>query len=198
MRIDAWFAAYQRLRPTPWRDLVGSWWQQRDARGPLYSKSNYLHSIWAIADVLKPETYAEIGVRRGYSLKAFLTANPKLTAHCCDIQSPEANGRVEANARRDFPHAYVQIDSCSSATWHPRFFCDVAYVDGQHTEAAAYADCCWAWTMLNVGGHLVVDDMRLNAVLAGAMKFLNALGDGHVAQIIPTFTRPLIIKKGAD
>lgn len=122
--------------------------------------------VWTI----KPDSYLEIGVDGGGSLRTVLEEASKVghiptRIDLCDLWTGHAGHKFT-----NFDHIKPILNSFgASATFHqgdsgvtvPNILgsFDLILVDGDHSFEAAYTDLTNAWPLLRSGGLLVLDDI---------------------------------------
>ena len=128
--------------------------------------------LYAAAEIGQPERYLEIGVRRGRSASAVVSASPDTAILAFDMwQTGYANNdnpgpqlvRAEVSrAGHRGSIAFVEGDSHLTVpaflTQHPDLTFDLITVDGDHSPEGAWDDLCNVVPRLRVGGILVFDD----------------------------------------
>ena len=126
-----------------------------------------------LADLLAPKRYLEIGVRRGRSVAAVVSANPECALVMFDMWV-EGYAGME-NPGPDFVRQELKrighcgdmefIDGDSHVTVplylarNPDESFDLITVDGDHTPEGAVKDLCDVLPRLKIGGAIVFDDV---------------------------------------
>jgi 2-polyprenyl-3-methyl-5-hydroxy-6-metoxy-1,4-benzoquinol methylase len=105
---------------------------------------SYYRLKWAIARVLKPERILEVGVRFGYSARAFLEACPNAAYFGIDNDSEESGGEKGAiewarRATEQFDANYLIADSQQLEEF-PGGPYDLIHIDGQQDGAGSIQD----------------------------------------------------------
>lgn len=124
---------------------------------------------WCVM-IAKPQSYLEIGVDGGGSLRTVLETAQRHRyvpgrIDLCDLWTGHAG-----HTFKDFEHIKPILAQFSAhATFHPgdsgvtvpniRGPFDLILVDGDHSFEGAYTDLTNAWPLLRVGGMLVLDDL---------------------------------------
>jgi predicted O-methyltransferase YrrM len=144
-------------------DRIGDAWMYAD----LYT------TLAGAASVLRPETYLEIGVRRGHSMSMVAAHAPSCAIYGFDmwvqdyagLPNPgkafveQQLGRIGYGGRV----AFTDGDSASTIPAflraHPDLYFDLITVDGDHSARGARVDLCNVMPRLKVGGVLVFDDI---------------------------------------
>ena len=124
---------------------------------------------YACAAVVQPDTYLEIGVRRGRSLACVVAACPTARATGIDlwmknyagVENPgpdfvrEELGRVAPSPRVEL----LVANSHESLQALPAESFDLITVDGDHSEAGAWQDLTDSARLLKPGGLMLFDDL---------------------------------------
>jgi SAM-dependent methyltransferase len=118
----------------------------------------YYRMKWAIATVLQPQTILEIGVRYGYSARAFLAAAPGARFVGIDLDSDRFGGVKGAidwarGSLRDYDCALIVADSQGMDRF-PGSQYDLIHVDGQQDGDGSFRDLELA---LKQGRYVLVD-----------------------------------------
>jgi predicted O-methyltransferase YrrM len=126
-----------------------------------------------LARAIQPETYLEIGVRRGRSLAMVSSVAPDARLLAFDLWQQDYAGMdnpgppfVEAELRRIGHRGAIEYVSGDSArtvpdffAQHPGLFPEIITVDGDHSDAGARRDLANVKEHLPVGGALIFDDV---------------------------------------
>lgn len=160
----------------------------------------YYRMKWAIASVLQPHSILEIGVRYGYSARAFLEAAPQATFVGIDLDSDDFGGVKGAidwaeKILHTYQHQLIVADSQKMSRL-PGSRYDLIHVDGQQDGDGSFRDLERAigqgryvlvdgyhWTQTN---YLAVNDFLLQH--RGALDWYAA---------IPGYAGELLIKVAA-
>ena len=165
-------AVLDRLTPDVYAEYVAAFYRA-GLRHEHWRYADINTALLALAAGLRPQSYLEIGVRRGRSLAMVASVCPACDIVACDmfiagyggmdnagpplITSELAGvgftGRLEfvvGDSHKTLPGFFRQ---------HPDRYFDLITVDGDHTEAGARADLETVWPRLKVGGALVFDDV---------------------------------------
>jgi predicted O-methyltransferase YrrM len=126
-----------------------------------------------LADLLGPKRYLEIGVRRGRSVAAVVSANPQCSLVMFDMWVEDYAGME--NPGPDFVRQELKrigycgdmkfIDGDSHVTVpsylarNPDESFDLITVDGDHSPEGAAQDLCDVLPRLKIGGAIVFDDV---------------------------------------
>lgn len=130
-------------------------------------------ALRALAKVLKPKTYLEIGVRRGWSLAQVADASPKTTIYGVDpwiggyggVPNPGPDF-VRDEIARVCPRYAGELHLITGLSWDVvpqlaqegiRF--DLATIDGDHSGPGAWQDFELVMPHVNEGGAVVFDDI---------------------------------------
>lgn len=121
-----------------------------------------------LAEIFLPDSYLEIGVRDGDSLKALLSGHHPSRIVLCDTWDDNYGGSNRGSGHhierllKDLGYkGFLTIFNKSSHIVIPeiRDTFDIITVDGDHTYNGALNDLRNCWRILNVGGMLVFDDV---------------------------------------
>lgn len=129
--------------------------------------------LFAASRTLQPETYLEIGVRRGRSASMVVRGCPSVHIAAFDLWIQQYAGMENpgpAFVRQELlRHGHSGSSSFFDGDSHetiPAFFkdypqttFDMITVDGDHSEAGAFDDLCNVIPFLAVGGVLIFDDI---------------------------------------
>jgi predicted O-methyltransferase YrrM len=144
-------------------ERVGDGWMYAD----LYT------TLAGVASLVRPETYLEIGVRRGHSMSMVAANAPACAIYGFDLWVQDyaslanpGKALVEQQLARAGFTGRVQFTDGDSAVTVPAFlrsnpdlFFDLITVDGDHTARGARLDLRHVMPRLKVGGVLVFDDI---------------------------------------
>lgn len=144
-------------------DRIGDGWTYAD----LYT------TLAGVASLIQPETYLEIGVRRGQSMSMVAAHAPACAIYGFDLWVQDYAGLanpgralVEQQLARTGFTGRVQFTDGDSATTVPAFlranpdlFFDLITVDGDHTARGSRLDLRHVMPRLKIGGVLVFDDI---------------------------------------
>lgn len=120
----------------------------------------------AIAGLLQPASYLEIGVRRGWSLAQVCAESPNCNIVGVDTWVSNYAGApnpgeffVRAEILRVVPSFVGPLTFCSALRYVPPMAFSLALVDGDHTAAGAWYDLSYALSRAPIGGVVVFDDL---------------------------------------
>lgn len=133
-------------------------------------------------------SYLGIGVQEGVCVEHVVRTQPTVNLTLCDTWGLTHGGTGRgSHAHIDrkliaLGHlgSVVYLDGASAElipTLRGRSF-DLAYVDGDHSEAAAMTDLLNTWPL--VTGAMVVHDIRMATVWAALTRFLDTAGEASV------------------
>lgn len=128
--------------------------------------------LYAVAEMGRPETYLEIGVRRGRSACAVAAASPDTKIYAFDIWQKDYAGNenpgpalVRSELQKVGHRGQIHFVEGDSHQTVPRFlkenpnlFFDCITVDGDHSMKGAWDDLRNVIPRLRVGGVVVFDD----------------------------------------
>ncbi|HOG45122.1 MAG TPA: class I SAM-dependent methyltransferase [Anaerolineae bacterium] len=164
----------ERLEPDDYLRYLSSYCRAGLERfGDTWRYADLGTAVLAAALVLQPESYLEIGVRRGRSMAMVVSACPRCSIVGFDMWAADYAGM--ANQGPDFVrkemvrlgHAgELELVSGNSHSQLPVFlgknpgaFFDLITVDGDHSRRGAEQDLRDVLPRLKVGGVLVFDDI---------------------------------------
>ena len=158
---------------------------------------DYYRLKWAIAKVLQPASILEIGVRYGYSARAFLDAAP--TAHYVglDADLPAFGGHPgalawAAQSLKDFNIELLE-ENTQSLIRLPGDYYDLVHIDGQQDGDGTFHDLNLA---LNQGRYILIDGYfwtRENFLAANEWLWLNKMAIEWFI-VIPGYAGEMLIK----
>lgn len=159
---------------------------------------DYYRMKWAIAKVLNPSTILEIGVRYGYSARAFLEANPQAQLIGIDADLPVFGGQsgaVDWAEQSLAAHFDVNIIKTNSQRLQrfPGDIFDLIHVDGQQDGDGTFHDLDLALVQAR---HILVDGYhwtRGNFQAANEWLWLNKAAI-EAAITIPGYAGELLIR----
>jgi 2-polyprenyl-3-methyl-5-hydroxy-6-metoxy-1,4-benzoquinol methylase len=161
----------------------------------------YYRMKWAISKVLQPKSILEIGVRYGYSARAFLDASLKATYIGLDADVATFGGRVGALAWAEqsmeaFDARFIKVDTQTLTSLPGQVF-DLIHVDGQQDGDGTFHDLNLA---LSQARFILVDGYfwtRENFLAVNEWMFLNKAAI-QWAITIPGYAGDLLIKAGGN
>jgi predicted O-methyltransferase YrrM len=152
---------------------------------PATTEENYYQMFFAVAAVLRPRKYLEIGTRFGYSLVSVARAATELQlVVSCDLESYEnryalpSQQIAERNLRAAGYTAEARfiVDDSSRIAEHlagVRF--DLILIDGDHSYLGCRSDILNCYSLLTPGGVLMVDDLDIAGVFEAVMDCMREL-----------------------
>jgi predicted O-methyltransferase YrrM len=172
--MDEILAFHQQLASDEYVRYVDDYYRQGRLRfGRHWRFMDISTVLYAAAKVLQPETYLEIGVRRGRSVSMVARACPSVNIAAFDMwvenyagmENPGADFVRQELARQGHTGSVSFFNGDSHQTipaffqQYPDTIFDMITVDGDHSEGGAFADLCQVIPQLAVGGVLVFDDI---------------------------------------
>ena len=168
-------AVLERL--TPCQDLTLKQmlyqWAQDTFRGH-WRYADLFTTLWA-ATLIRPASYLEIGVRRGWSAAVVGAAAPQCAIYGFDLWPPEYDGIANPGpgfvtaelAAAGHEGAVTLVSGDSHETIpdflrrHPELYFDLITVDGDKTVRGVSSDLANVLPRLKVGGIVVCDDLAM-------------------------------------
>ena len=143
------------------------------AFGNQWKYADIVTVLFALSKLIKPETYLEIGVRKGRSLTMVAHNSPNCQLYCFDmwqenyagIENPGVEFVRKELDKVGFKGTAQFINGDSHLTLNTFFnsnkdlFFDVITVDGDHSYYGAARDLIDVLPKLKIGGVLVFDDI---------------------------------------
>jgi predicted O-methyltransferase YrrM len=141
--------------------------------GDSWCYADIVTALLAAAQLLQPQSYLEIGVRRGRSMAMVARTCPTAAIVGCDLWAQDYAGMenpgpafVRAEMHRVGHTGSLDLLSGDSHALLPRYFrehpetaFDLITVDGDHSRRGARQDLRDVLPRLKVGGVLVFDDI---------------------------------------
>lgn len=164
---------------------------------------DYYRMKWSIAKVIQPKRILEVGVRFGYSARAFLAASPDASLVGIDIDSAEFGGQpgavdwAQQSIRNDGYDFSVLKTDTAKLTRLPGEAYDLIHVDGQQDGDGTFHDLDLA---LPQSRYILVDGYhwtRSNFLAVNEWLWLNKAAI-HSASIIPGYAGEMLIRTCLD
>lgn len=172
--VERVLEAYRRIQPDDYVMALTLFYSEGLARyGPDWRYCDLPTALFAAAELIRPARYLEIGVRRGRSVAAVVSAHP-----ACDIvgfdywkrnyAGMETPGPrfVEQEVARLGHQGRLELITGNSHETVPRYLADqpeawfdLVTVDGDHTPEGAADDLANVLPRLKVGGAILFDDI---------------------------------------
>lgn len=164
----------QRLTPDAYAEYVAAFYRAGlERHGGRWRYADINTALLVLASGLRPQSYLEIGVRRGRSLAMVASVCPACDIVACDMFIQGYSGMenpgpelVRSELRRVGFSGGLEFVIGDSHKVLPAFFrthadryFDLITVDGDHSEAGARADLETVLPRLKIGGALVFDDV---------------------------------------
>lgn len=164
----------QRLTPDAYAEYVAAFYRTGlEQHGERWRYADINTALLVLASGLRPQSYLEIGVRRGRSLAMVASVCPACDVVACDMfiggyggmDNPGPDlvrselGRVSFRGGLEFVIGDSHKVLPAFFRAHPDRFFDLITVDGDHSEAGARADLGTVLPRLKIGGALVFDDV---------------------------------------
>ncbi len=172
--IDAVLAVTEQL--TPSNELTSQlayYLWSRERFGRSWRHADLTTALWATATLIKPDSYLEIGLRRGRSAAVVASVRPRCAIYGFDLWIPDYAGLE--NPGPDFVRdelgraghtgevTLVSGDSRETVPAflreHPDLYFDVITIDGAKSVPMVAGDFANTLPRLKVGGALVYDDL---------------------------------------
>ena len=145
----------------------------RERFGASWRHADLTTALWAAATLIKPNSYLEIGLRRGRSAALVGSLRPECAIYGFDLWIPDYAGVdnpgpefVREELRRAGHTGEVVLVSGDSHQTvpallreHPDLYFDLITVDGDHSVLGAAIDIANTLPRLKVGGILAFDDI---------------------------------------
>jgi radical SAM protein with 4Fe4S-binding SPASM domain len=158
---------------------------------------DYYRMKWAIAKVLQPVSILEVGVRYGYSARAFLDAAPTARYVGLDADLPAFGGHPGALAwaARSLKNFNIELlqENTQNLVRLPGDCYDLVHIDGQQDGDGTFHDLNLA---LNQGRYILIDGYfwtRENFLASNEWLWLNKMAIEWTA-IIPGYAGEMLIK----
>jgi predicted O-methyltransferase YrrM len=164
----------ERLEPDSYTQYLSAYYRTGLERfGEHWRYADIITVLVAVAQCVRPQSYLEIGVRRGRSLAVVSSICPRSKIVGFDMWVPDYAGMP--NPGPDFVRSELDkighlgdltlITGDSHKTVpkyfedHPEMYFDAITVDGDHSEVGAGHDLLTVIPRLKVGGVIVFDDI---------------------------------------
>lgn len=172
--VDGVVRDARRRDPDAYVEYVGEFAAAgRLVGGPDWEYADITTVLAAAAELLRPDSYLEIGVRRGRSLCVVTGRSPTCSVIGIDLWNQGYAGmdnpgpeHVRANAKAAGHTGQLELLTGSSHVVLPRLFrerpeldFDLIAVDGDHSRRGAARDIRAVLPRLRIGGALVFDDV---------------------------------------
>lgn len=173
-RVKQAQALLKRLTPDDYSRFMANYYAAGlKAHGRAWGYADIVTVLLSLADILKPENYLEIGVRRGRSACAVAARAPDVDMALFDMWMPGYAGMenpgpdlVKGELERVGHRGVVEFIDGDSHQTLPAYFAaqpgvafDIITVDGDHTDGGAAQDLADILPHLKVGGAVVFDDV---------------------------------------
>ena len=164
----------QQLEPDDYsRYLLGYYQAGLERFGDAWPYADIVTVLLAVAQLIRPKNYLEIGVRRGRSMAMVAASCPGCEIIGLDMWKPNYAGMpnpgpdfVQAEMKKFNHKGRVELISGNSHEVlpryfddHPKTFFDLITVDGDHSKRGAIQDLSDVLPRLKVGGVIVFDDI---------------------------------------
>ena len=180
-------AVLERLEPDDYiRYLLQYYRAGLERFGDAWRYADILTALLAVAEIVRPEHYLEIGVRRGRSMAMVAAACPDCSMVGFDLWTPDYAGMpnpgpefVRTEMAKVGHRGALELVSGDShetvprfLSEHPEMFFDLVTVDGDHSRKGAERDLRDVLPRVKVGGVIVLDDIchPLHRYLASVWK----------------------------
>ncbi|HVN31929.1 MAG TPA: class I SAM-dependent methyltransferase [Thermoanaerobaculaceae bacterium] len=167
-------ATLERLEPDAYAAYVCAYYREGLARfGDGWLYADILTALHAAAELVRPKSYLEIGVRRGRSLAVVAAVCPECDILGFDLWLPGYAGMpnpgpefVGSELKKIGHRGRLHLVSGDSHATVPRYLrdnpeaqFDVVTVDGDHSRRGATLDLRQVMPRIKIGGVLVFDDI---------------------------------------
>lgn len=172
--IDTGVGLMRRLTPDDYTSYLTEYYMDGLNRfGANWRYADILTVLLCVSELIKPNSYLEIGVRRGRSVAAVASTNPNCALVLLDMWVQNYAGMENPGAafvRQELirvghqgPLRFIEGDSHKTLPALFREIPDATYdlitVDGDHSTKGAIQDLCDVLPRLNIGGAIVLDDV---------------------------------------
>lgn len=173
--LDSALATLGRLEADDYLEYVTAYVEAgRRLAGAAWAYADVVTALQAAAELLEPQSYLEIGVRRGRSMAVVAAAAPACAIVGIDLWQQGYAGMENPGpelVRRELAKTGhgggVELLSGDSHEIVPQLFADrpsltfdLITVDGDHSARGARQDLLDVLPRLRIGGALVFDDLR--------------------------------------
>ncbi len=171
-----------------------------DQQSDWWESTRYYQFYAGIAALTRPKRILEVGVRLGYSLVSMLRGFDKIERIVAvDNESgvKDSQHGAKSNIRSTGYEGELVMfkdDAENFATLVPEFF-DLIHLDADHADTATGRDVVRAWTRLDSGGILIVDDTKSEEVRRGVEWGRRQLKHLEWEFYFPTFTGWWVARK---
>lgn len=172
--IDTGVGLMRRLTPDDYTSYLTEYYMDGLNRfSASWRYADILTVLLCVSELIKPNSYLEIGVRRGRSVAAVASTNPHCALVLLDMWVQNYAGMENPGAafvRQELirvghqgPLRFIEGDSHKTLPALFREIPDATYdlitVDGDHSTKGAIQDLCDVLPRLNIGGAIVLDDV---------------------------------------
>jgi predicted O-methyltransferase YrrM len=164
----------EALKPDSYSIYVSAYLKEGlEKFGADWSYLDILNVLVACSELIQPQTYLEIGVRRGRSIGMVASATPKADLYAFDMWAPNYAGMenpgpefVESELRKIGAAGKIEFVTGNSHQTLPDFFAkhpelqlDLVTVDGDHSDEGARDDLLSVLPRIAIGGAIIFDDI---------------------------------------
>lgn len=162
-----------KLEPDAYIQYLNGYYREGLKRfGKDWGYVDIVTAVLGLAERLRPESYLEIGVRRGRSVCSVASVRPDIhiamfdmwVSNYAGMENPgETHVRSELDkfghtGKREFVNGNSHITLKQYFTANPDVYFDMITVDGDHSNLGAAEDIADILPRLSIGGAVVFDD----------------------------------------
>jgi len=159
-----------------------------DKKDDFLNVDNYYDFLNSFSRDVEPTKVLEIGTRYSYAAVSFSYEVPSVKKYVgLDIEVYDQNSLEKAktnlsffqSGKKEFTFSLKKIDTqkMENLDFLDKETFDLIHVDGDHSTEGAYCDIINFWNVLNIGGHMLIDDSIFyqNVIKDGIKKALKEI-----------------------